>query len=118
MNEPLVAILLLVGSCLFLIAVIGLLRMPDPLCRAHATAKASCLGVLLILLAVAIEVRGGGVPLMLLCTAGFQFFTIPIAAHLVGSLAWRKRIPMHGSPELARLPASAVPPNGTGDSLV
>lgn len=58
---------------------------------------------LLFLLAVSIHVRGGGVPRMLLCTAVFQFFTIPIAAHLVGSLAWRKEFPTHGSPHPARL---------------
>ncbi len=98
LTELLVAALMISGGLLFLVAVVGLLRMPDALCRAHAVSKASCLGVLLILLAAAIPMRGGNVPLILLCTGIFQFFTIPLAAHLVGHLAVTKDLPFHGCP--------------------
>ncbi|MCB0976632.1 MAG: monovalent cation/H(+) antiporter subunit G [Acidimicrobiales bacterium] len=45
----------LVGSVFVLIAAIGVVRFPDVLGRLHALAKASTLGILLILLGVAVQ---------------------------------------------------------------
>lgn len=47
--------LALLGSLCFLIASIGLFRMPDSFARIHAATKASSLGVILLTLAAAIE---------------------------------------------------------------
>jgi multicomponent Na+:H+ antiporter subunit G len=47
----------LVGATLVLLSAIGVVRFPDVLARLHALAKASTLGVLLILAGVAVNLR-------------------------------------------------------------
>jgi multicomponent Na+:H+ antiporter subunit G len=49
--------LALVGATLVLLSAIGVVRFPDVLARLHALAKASTLGVLLILGGVAVNLR-------------------------------------------------------------
>lgn len=93
-KDLLVSVLMLSGAALFLLSALGLMRLPDAMCRAHANAKGTCLGVLLVLAATALSLSGHGVALLLLVTALFQLVTIPIAAHLFGRLAFRKRIPL------------------------
>ena len=48
-------LLALLGSCLMLLSAVGVLRFGDPLARMHALAKASTLGVLLVLLGAGIN---------------------------------------------------------------
>lgn len=50
-------LLTLVGATLVLLAGVGVVRFGDPLARMHALAKASTLGLLLILAGVAINLR-------------------------------------------------------------
>jgi multicomponent Na+:H+ antiporter subunit G len=50
-------LLALVGATLVLLSAIGVVRFPDVLARLHALAKASTLGVLLILAGVAVNLR-------------------------------------------------------------
>ena len=50
-------LLALVGAVLVLLAAIGLLRFDDPLARMHALAKASTLGVLLVLAGAAVNLH-------------------------------------------------------------
>ncbi len=50
-------LLALVGATLVLLSAIGVVRFPDVLARLHALAKASTLGVLLILGGVAVNLR-------------------------------------------------------------
>jgi multicomponent Na+:H+ antiporter subunit G len=50
-------LLALVGAVLVLLAAVGVLRFTDPLARMHALAKASTLGVLLILAGAAINLH-------------------------------------------------------------
>jgi multicomponent Na+:H+ antiporter subunit G len=88
---------MIVGSSLFLLAALGLMRLPDALCRSHAVAKASCLGVLLLLLATGLALREQGAAPLLFLTALFQFLTIPIASHLFGRLGLRKKISLWGN---------------------
>ncbi|MCA2962088.1 MAG: monovalent cation/H(+) antiporter subunit G [Silvanigrellales bacterium] len=94
MKDVFISVLIVTGSGLFLLAALGLVRLPDALCRAHAVAKGTCLGVLLVLIATALALQGKGVTLLILATALFQLLTIPIAAHLFGRLAYRKNIPL------------------------
>jgi multicomponent Na+:H+ antiporter subunit G len=47
----------LVGATLVLLSAIGVVRFPDVLARLHALAKASTLGVLLVLFGAAINLR-------------------------------------------------------------
>ena len=50
-------LLALVGAVLVLLAALGVLRFGDPLARMHALAKASTLGVLLILAGAAVSLH-------------------------------------------------------------
>ena len=50
-------LLALIGATLVLLAAIGVVRSGDALARLHALAKASTLGVLLILIGAAVNLR-------------------------------------------------------------
>jgi multicomponent Na+:H+ antiporter subunit G len=93
MKEALVIVCLLLGVGLILTAALGLLRLPDLLCRAHAVAKASSLGIFLLLLGLWLhlgtEVSGFKVVLAI----AFQVLTIPLASHLAGMLAHEQALP-------------------------
>jgi multicomponent Na+:H+ antiporter subunit G len=92
-TEILISVLILSGSGLMLIAAIGLLRLPDLLCRSHAVAKASTLGIFLLLTALGLHVGGHNTGLKILLAILFQLITIPVSSHLVGLLALRKNLP-------------------------
>ena len=49
--------LALVGAALILLSALGVVRFADPLARLHALAKASTLGVLLVLAGAAVNLR-------------------------------------------------------------
>jgi multicomponent Na+:H+ antiporter subunit G len=127
MRELLISLFLVTGSGLFFLAALGLVRLPDAMCRAHGVAKATCLGILLILLATGLALHGSGVTLIILATGVFQLLTTPISAHLLGRLAFRKNIPLwrtgplyRGAPTIGKkVQAAQTPPRGSsggGDS--
>jgi multicomponent Na+:H+ antiporter subunit G len=89
--DVLSAVLLLSGAVLTLAAAVGVLRFPDVLSRMHAATKPQVLGLLLVLCGVGIELRESVDVWMLALAGGFQLLTAPIAAHLVGRLAYRTR---------------------------
>lgn len=76
--------LILVGALLMLLAALGLLRLPDLLTRMHATTKASALGVILIMLAVALHFGEVAIVARALAIICFILLTAPIAAHVIG----------------------------------
>jgi multicomponent Na+:H+ antiporter subunit G len=49
--------LALIGATLILVSAIGVMRFADPLARLHALAKASTLGLLLVLTGAAVNLR-------------------------------------------------------------
>lgn len=89
MTDFIVAICVLLGSFLGLLASIGLNRMPDFLTRMHATTKAGALGVGLLVIAfvivfwedTAIVVRACAVVVFIMVTA-------PIAAHVLARTSY------------------------------
>lgn len=93
MTDFLAGLLLLTGAGFMLLAALGLLRLPDVLCRAHAVAKASTMGIFSMLLglwvALGVEAAGLKVPLAI----AFQITTIPAASHLISLLAREKNLP-------------------------
>lgn len=93
MIEALTMLLLLGGVALMALAGLGLLRLPDFLCRSHAVAKAMTLGIALILAATAFQLESEPARLKLLLATLFQFGTIPVASHILGLLAYRKNLP-------------------------
>ncbi|WP_155850261.1 monovalent cation/H(+) antiporter subunit G [Arthrobacter sp. Br18] len=89
--DVVVASLLISGALMSLAAGIGLLRFPDLLSRMHAATKPQVLGLLLFLLALAIEFRSWAlVPVLLVCWI-FQLLTSPVSAHMVGRAGYRTR---------------------------
>lgn len=77
------------ASLLSLAAGIGLLRFPDALSRLHAATKPQVFGLLLVILAVALDQRSFATLLGLIPVFVFQSLTAPIAAHMVGRAAYR-----------------------------
>jgi multicomponent Na+:H+ antiporter subunit G len=90
-DDVIVSVLLIGGALLSLAAGIGLVRFPDLLSRMHAATKPQVLGLLLFLLALAVE-SGSWVlvPLLVLCWV-FQLLTSPVSAHMVGRAGYRTR---------------------------
>lgn len=90
--ELLISASLLLGSTIILLSAVGIIRLPDAVCRGHALGKGMTLGLILVLvglwLFLGLETAGIKVPLAVL----FQFLTIPIASHLLVRLAYQKNI--------------------------
>lgn len=100
------ASLLLVGGAVFiLIAAIGLVRLPDVLCRSHAVAKAGTLGIFSMLLGLWLELGVAAAGLKVVLAILFQVATIPAASHLVSLLALQKNFPRWRE----------TPPSGSAD---
>lgn len=93
MKELLTATLLITGSALMFVAAVGLVRLPDILCRSHAVAKALTLGIFLVLFGLWMELDEAYTGLKIALAIMFQVVTIPVASHLVGLLAFQKNLP-------------------------
>ncbi|HOC00418.1 MAG TPA: monovalent cation/H(+) antiporter subunit G [Verrucomicrobiota bacterium] len=93
MNDVLTSLLTLSGALLVLAAAIGVLRLPDVLCRAHAVAKALTLGIFLMLLGLWVDQGQKQAALKIFLAIFFQVVTIPIGSHLIALLAFEKNIP-------------------------
>lgn len=89
----LTAALLLAGSFLILLAALGLLRLPDIYCRSHAIGKATTLGISFLLLALLMALYPEENGLKVILIIFFQFLTIPISSHLLGLIAYRRKVP-------------------------
>jgi multicomponent Na+:H+ antiporter subunit G len=81
--------LMLLGASFALAAAVGVLRFPDVLTRMHAATKPQVLGLVLVLSGAAVQLRDTDSFWMIPLTAAFQLMTAPVAAHLVGRLAYR-----------------------------
>ena len=98
MKEILTALCLITGIFLMVTAAIGLVRLPDLYCRSHAVAKASSLGIFLLLIALWLHLSPEVSGLKLVLAIVFQILTIPISSHLVGLLAQQKNLPRWRGP--------------------
>ncbi len=82
---------LLAGLFFLLVAGVGIYRLPDVYCRAHALGKALTLGVILLLLSLGFLLDGA--PWWkLLVAISFQLVTIPVASHLLCLIGYRRGI--------------------------
>ncbi|WP_112480274.1 monovalent cation/H(+) antiporter subunit G [Vibrio variabilis] len=79
-----VAVLLVFGTLLILIASIGVVRMPDLYTRMHAATKAGTVGLAALLFAVALTIHDLTVLSRVVGTLVFILLTAPVAAHLLG----------------------------------
>jgi len=82
--------LLVVGALLCLTAGLGLVRFPDVFARMHAGTKPQVLGVLLIMVGAALRLGAEPAAWMLLLVAAFQLVTVPVSAHMISRVAYRR----------------------------
>ena len=85
------AVMLLLGSFIALISVIGIVKFQDVFLRSHAATKSSTLSVLLTLIGVLIYfiVNTGFFSVRLLLSLVFINLTSPVGMHLVARAAYR-----------------------------
>ncbi|MEM6421093.1 MAG: monovalent cation/H(+) antiporter subunit G [Pseudomonadota bacterium] len=88
------AALVLSGAAFALIAGIGLVRMQDVFMRMHASTKAGTLGVGLVMLGAAVSFDDGWASARALGAFVFLLLTAPVAAHVIGRVAYLARTPL------------------------
>ena len=86
------SVLLLSGVALFLLAGLGVVRLPDVFSRMHAATKASTLGLALVLLGAMLRVEQPGDAVRLALVIAFTFLTAPVGAHMLGRAAYRSGV--------------------------
>lgn len=93
--EVLAMLSLLIGTLFILVAGIGILRLPDLLCRSHAVAKAMTLGICLMFLGLYLDLSDSGTStnLKIILAVVFQLLTIPVSSHLLCQLAMDLDLP-------------------------
>ncbi len=85
--DVITAALLLTGSALALIASIGMFRMPDTYSRIHVATKPATLAVVCTVGAALLQVPGLAPTTKLLLALSLQFWTAPVASHMLGRSA-------------------------------
>lgn len=79
------------GAVLSLVAAFGLVVFPDLLSRMHAATKPQILGILLLLVGLALELRSWNVLGVLGLVWVFQLLAVPVSAHMVGRAGYRMK---------------------------
>lgn len=91
-TEVLVVALVVAGTFFGLVAVVGVIRLPDLYTRAHATSKSDTLGVILTLGGVALVFGADFAVAKTALLAVFLFVTNPTAAHAITRAAYDQDI--------------------------
>ena len=84
-------VLLVFSAFLSIFAALGLLRFPDFLSRLHAGSKPQVLGLILAMIAIAIQAPTFGILTTLLLIVLFQMATTPVGTHMVGRAGYRTK---------------------------
>ena len=84
--------LMITGGVFLLVSSIGLLRLPDFYCRAHAVGKAETLGSMLVLGGLAAHNGADLTSFKILLTVGIIFITNPTATHALMRAAFRSGV--------------------------
>ena len=79
------------GALLVLLSAIGVLRFDDPLARMHALAKASTLGVLLVMGGVAVNLREANDITSVVLAAVLHVLASPPASNMVSRATYLAR---------------------------
>lgn len=85
--DVIAAALLILGSALALIAAIGMFRMPDTYSRIHVATKPATLAVVCTVGAAVLLVPGPAPTAKLALAVALQFWTAPVASHMLGRAA-------------------------------
>lgn len=88
-REIVVALLLVIGGILSLVAAVGILRFPDLFTRMHASAKTGTVGISSIALGLAVHFGNATVISRGLLVIAFFLLTAPVAANMIGRSAYR-----------------------------
>lgn len=90
MMNSIIAFLLLGGTIMSVLAVIGILRLPDMYSRLHATTKSTTLGVIMIMTGAFLYFWyvEGLIETNLLLGALFILITAPVSSHLLSRSAF------------------------------
>ena len=91
-REILVSLFLLMGGILSLIAVTGVLRMPDIFTRMHAATKVGTVGVSSITIGLMIHFGSITVISRGILVIAFFLLTAPVAAHMIARAAYRSGV--------------------------
>ncbi|MEO0677155.1 MAG: monovalent cation/H(+) antiporter subunit G [Pseudomonadota bacterium] len=87
--EGIVALLVLIGGILSVLAGVGIVRLPDVFIRMHAATKVGTLASMLILAGAAVYFGDAEVVVRCILIVFFLLLTAPIAAHMIGRAALR-----------------------------
>ncbi len=87
------SILFLLAGFFYLVAGLGLVRLPDSLARLHAGTKASSLATTLALAAALLHHRDPWSVTLALASILFVFLTAPLASHAIGRTILASRLP-------------------------
>lgn len=97
------AVALLVGALFALLAAIGVHKFRDPYSRMHAAAKSPTLGLVLVTMGAALQIRTFGAVATLTLVAILQLLTSPVGTHLAArAVHLRVDVPQDGVDELRR----------------
>ncbi|MGK5595612.1 MAG: DUF952 domain-containing protein [Parachlamydiaceae bacterium] len=76
------------GSVFIFIGSLGVVSMPDVLCRTHALSKALTLGLIAMLMGLWISLGTQVTGLKIFLCVGFLIATIPLSGHLIAYYYW------------------------------
>ena len=95
-GEWIVSALILIGALFIFFGALGLVRLPDSLCRLHGPSKVGTLGVGALLLASALHfsLTREGLSLHECAILVLLFITAPISAQLLAKAALHRRLPL------------------------
>lgn len=93
---------MIVGALIVLVAMIGLVRLPDVFCRSHALGKGLTLGLMVLLFGLWLDPRTEVSGLKVVAAVFFQFVTLPVASHLLSRLSYEKNLPRHRNTEVEK----------------
>ena len=84
-------LLLLGGGFFFTVGVVGLIRLPDPFTKMHATTKCDTLGAGLALLALIVNRGFHIVSIKLVLIIVFIWLTNPAGAHIIAKAVYNRQ---------------------------
>lgn len=91
------------GALFALLAAIGVHKFRDPYSRMHAAAKSPTLGLVLVTIGAALQIRTFSAVATLTLVAILQLLTSPVGTHLVArAVHLRVDVPQDGVDELRR----------------
>jgi multicomponent Na+:H+ antiporter subunit G len=94
MRTVLASAALLAGAAFMFVAALGIVRLPDLYTRMQAATKASAVGVVAIMGAIAVALPGAPVMVRAGLVAVFFLLTAPVAAHAIARSAHTRGVPL------------------------